>query len=329
MNRWIAIFCITFLVSVTPVFVINYLVDPLWLYSGNLISNVNFTWNERQAKVNRLNWYKGEINTLVLGTSRSTFLKEQLVDPEGAFNFSFSGAKLHEYLVYSNYLKNSGYDPSRIIIEVSRSQVSVGSFEFIDSAVNISRSNLITDQVSIDTLRFSINTLLSRSPLPRYYSPNFEVEVLEGLPVYKPNMSSQNSLRVNYNIDHSMGLLQKLKGEFPNAQFVVFIPPLDAYNQKRLYEADRVGFIEAIASLDSVFDLVIDFSLPSEVTLSPENTYDGSHYYPDVMDDVVWFLNSSNYSGREHQALEPVFFTDKAEYKRIVEERMNSVQFTQ
>ena len=43
--------------------------------------------------------------------------------------------------------------------------------------------------------------------------------------------------------------------------------------------------------MSSFFDAIYDFSIPSEVTGNPDNTYDVSHYFPFIQNEIAKSIN--------------------------------------
>jgi len=74
--------------------VINFLVDPLWYLRGNLVTGVNFAFNERIAKLNQLMPRMQDYDCLIVGSSRTTLLPERRFSGHHCFNLAFSGGRI-------------------------------------------------------------------------------------------------------------------------------------------------------------------------------------------------------------------------------------------
>src|ERR1700730_73349 len=74
----------------------NALVDPLWYFAGNVVTGVNYAFNERLAKVNRLLPRLEQYDCLILGSSTSALLPERQIAGQRCFNLGFSSGVVPE-----------------------------------------------------------------------------------------------------------------------------------------------------------------------------------------------------------------------------------------
>ena len=65
---------------VAACFVVNCLVDPLWYLKGNVLTGVNYPFNERLATVIRFLPRLKEYDCVIFGTSRGSLLPEEKID---------------------------------------------------------------------------------------------------------------------------------------------------------------------------------------------------------------------------------------------------------
>ncbi|BAZ31645.1 hypothetical protein NIES4074_41180 [Cylindrospermum sp. NIES-4074] len=54
--------------------------------------------------------------------------------------------------------------------------------------------------------------------------------------------------------------------------------------------------LQGVYETSKIFDTIYDFSYPSEITIRTDNTYDGSHYYPVVYDQIAKVLEGDKSS---------------------------------
>src|SRR5437762_1180123 len=101
-------------------FTVNCLVDPLWYLSGNVLTQINYPFNERLSKLNRLLPHLQDYDCVIFGTSRATLLPEDKAEGYRCFNLAFSDGQASEYLAYADYLIQRGYAPRLIIVDVRR-----------------------------------------------------------------------------------------------------------------------------------------------------------------------------------------------------------------
>lgn len=125
------------------------------------------------------------------------------------------------------------------------------------------------------------------SPDPRYYNnKNFESEVVENTPTFEPEFYDRQKPGI---CDASkVKVYEQLRQVFPNAEFIGYVPPVSAWNvANEIYSRGLIDcYLSSIHQLSKIYDVMYDFSVPSSVTTEAKNTYDGSHYYPEIQEKV-------------------------------------------
>src|SRR5438067_391128 len=126
-TRRLRVFLISLLATaggiVAACFGINCLVDPLWYLQGNGVRGINYPFNERLAKIIRLLPHLPDYDCLILGTSRATLLPEEQISAHRCFNLAFSDGQVSEYLLYADYLRQRGFAPALLIVDVRRTDL--------------------------------------------------------------------------------------------------------------------------------------------------------------------------------------------------------------
>ncbi len=307
------------------VFALNCLVDPLWYFQGNRLTDRNFAFNERLSKLNQLLRAPDQYDCLIFGSSRATLLPASAFEGFRCFNLSFSGGQVEDFLAFAEYLRHVGMRPRLII-------VGVDGFNFQSSgrdAPNIP-DFVLTKQppapflktyLSMDSLRMSLLTLRDKSPMPRYYDNRFEARIRADAPPFRPRKSleaegrrradAQERATRGYRSDNAR-LYEKLVSLFPESRAIGYVPPISAWHISKM-EMNGVleGYMAAIYRSAQAFPVFIDFSAPSYITARTDVTYDGSHYHPSVNRQIAAALQSGAPSG---WGLDPkrVLFTDYA-----------------
>ena len=262
---------------------INWFIDPLWYSHGNILTGKNFAFNERITKTNlflRTN-KEEDYDCIIFGSSRVTTLRSSEFTGNNCFNYALKGAEIPDFVSYANFLKEQNIDPKVIY-------VGVDGFNFVEkerkeqppvAIESMQTQSPLQAYLSADVLLFSTMTLLGISPDPAsYYDRNFEPVDVVNPPVYdakfyKPAASQKCDLT-------SVETFASLKEFFPNAQFIAYVPPRSAWSMVN----DTYGrglmdcYLSAFHQLSQHYDAMYDFSIPSEVTKDPSNTFDGSHY---------------------------------------------------
>src|SRR5260370_25933922 len=109
-------------VIVAPCFAVNCLVDPLWYLRGNVLTGVNYAFNERLAAIVRFLPRLADYDCVIFGTSRASLLPEEKIEGYRCYNLSVSDGNAAEYVLYAKYLRERGYKPRLIIVDVNRDE---------------------------------------------------------------------------------------------------------------------------------------------------------------------------------------------------------------
>lgn len=262
---------------------INWLIDPLWYSHGNILTGKNFAFNERITKTNLFfRTHEDEnYNCIILGSSRVTTLRASEFTNHNCFNYALKGAEIPDFVSYANFLQEEGVEPEIVYLGVD-------GLNFVEKerkeqpplAINsLQTKSPLQAYLSADVLLFSAMTLLGVSPDPgNYYDRDFEPVDFANPPVYEGKFYQPASLQ---KCDlTAVETFISLKEFFPDAKFVAYVPPRSAWSMIN----DTYGrglmdcYLSAFYQLSQSYDVMYDFSIPSEVTKNPRNTFDGSHF---------------------------------------------------
>jgi hypothetical protein len=290
MKSYLKTYITTLVAIILAVGLINFTVDPLWYGGGNRLTGINPPLNERVSKTNLFLQKQHEnYDCFLFGTSRLTLFNEPALKQNHCFNYAFSAGQVEEFINYARYIKSKGASPTKIYVGVEPS-----SFDAPDSPQPSSypevTNPLPTYQAyffSMGSLEMSLRALIEKYTSPRYYDRNFQGKVAEIAPQYKPFFSDDAEPR---SCDMSkVELYKQLRDVFPNASYVGFVPPVSGwYLYNTRYASGLVNCqLEAVYQVAGFFDAVYDFSVPSAETRRLDNTYDGSHYYPEVYSAIA------------------------------------------
>lgn len=280
---------------------INLLVDPLWYSHGNLITGKNFAFNERITKTNLFLRTKERVNydCIILGSSRVIALNPSNFQDRKCFNYALKGGQIEDFIDYAQLIEQEGLAPQRIYLGVD-------GLNFVAQQrkkrqpfdVNlVATKSPLHAYLSADVFLFSIMTLLGISPDPgNYYDRNFEAVDFENPPVYRPDFYKPLEKQ---ECDLSIvQLFVDLKKVFPNAEFIAYVPPRSAWSVIN----DTYGrglmdcYLTAFYQLSQSYDVMYDFSVPSEVTKNAALTFDGSHYSVPVNNEIANILQGKSNS---------------------------------
>jgi len=274
---------------------INCLVDPLWYLQGNRIGKINYPFNERLSKIIRFLPGIHDYDCIIFGTSRASLLPEEKIKNYRCFNLAFSDGQAREYLFYAQYLRDRGFAPKLLIVDIKRSEL-VGPElplevpDFVRSGDN--PPSLLANYLSLDALDFSIRSLQGDAPHHRYYDTDFRayLEVRSKRHYYDPaSPIKPEPPPFDVHPERADGYIQ-LRQKFPMARAIGYLPPESAW---RIAAFSLTGgldtYLAAVGRIAAAYDEFLDFSVPSPMTKSkdPKDTYDGSHYSRSVNERVL------------------------------------------
>ena len=274
----------TIVVIVAGCFAVNCLVDPLWYLRGNVLTGVNFAFNERLAAINRFLPRLGEYDCVIFGSSRASLLPDENIQGYRCYNLSFSDGTAPEYVLYAKYLRERGYAPRLIIVDVKRveflgPQQAVEVPDFIRTGAP--PTSIFVSYLSLDALDFSIRTLRGDSPHHRHYDADFhaQLEVRSKRHNYNPKGPIKPAAApFDVHAERAAAYVE-LRRQFPEARGIGYIPPESAWRIAAFSLTGQLDpYLAAIGQVAPAYDEFLDFSIPSALTESKEGTYDGSHY---------------------------------------------------
>ncbi|MFS0674957.1 hypothetical protein [Ornithinibacillus sp. 179-J 7C1 HS] len=290
------------LTSVLSVGTFNFLIDPLWTFGANHEYNdVQTVINERQQKTNSIYFREFEYDTLLLGSSRSTYINQYDFEGMNVYNYAVADMSFKEYNSFIEFAKEiKGGEFDRVIIGV----------DFFKSSKKQSSTNITIDSysnkttesfyryknlISLDTLEYSIeNFQMSREDKiveDRNYNrfnvadakqidPDIkEKQTLEKIQKFKDEFFGDN---YDYNPAFTESL-RELKENNPNTEFIVFTTPVYTGLYEAMVEEGQLDdYHHWIEDIVSVFGGVYHFMYPNSVTDNMDNYFDGHHFYPHV-----------------------------------------------
>lgn len=259
-------------------FLINFIMDPLWYFYGNMIEEKNYGFNERLTKTNQFLKTAKKYDCIIFGSSRTTLLNESLIENYQCFNFAFASGQIREFNAFAEYILEQGVHPRRVV-------VGVDDFNFIYSWRKINIPDYIKNKstppsfikvyLSLDGLGFSYRLLKGDSPFPRYYDNNFLGNIIPNAKNYSPTLKMKDHVRIRENPTRDYMQLRKL---FSEAEFIGYVPPISAWRIASKSEKELKNYLGSVYRISRFISPFYDFSIPSTITSTTDNTYDGSHY---------------------------------------------------
>lgn len=323
-KKWIWAWIIITSIGVTIIMSINYWVDPLWCFGhNNRLSHIRSMVDERQQKTNYLHHTDQQFNTIILGSSRPTYLAPSYFKTLKVFNYAANNMLPNEFKGYlKNYVDITGKAPENIIIGLDfwGSSMSNTKEHFKPDHYLSQRKQktyLPSNLTSIDALQYSLRNIkysISTPPVnDAYYDQHLtkleygQTEAFKEQRVRGQIKHYTEDAYGSYEWDNSyVSTLSKLKQQYPNTRFIVFTSPVSDTLLNILEEQDRIpdhnNWLNAVTN---VFDTVIHLMYRDPQLSDPSLFYDTQHFRPELAKKIAELLENDDQAKLEHTTLTP------------------------
>lgn len=294
--RWLLILCFPLMLMA----LFNWFIDPLWAFPhSHKYNDVQESFNERQQKANKLRYDHKDYDSLLLGSSRSTYINHHEFNGYQVFNFAVSNMLPIDYAAfvdYANSVNNGGF--STIFIGVDFFATSV-DMPFEDPLPYFRKAHDPIDRMksllSIDTTKLSIKNLRASMDNQHTFKRNYN---RDNIAIPGPSLFDNAESAIQYTVgrykksvygetysfatEYKQWLIN-MKISNPDTRFIVFTTPISAPLFHAMIEQGLYPDYERwIKTLTSVFGEVYNFMYVNSVTLDPDNYSDGHHFLPHV-----------------------------------------------
>lgn len=275
---------------------INFLVDPLWYYSGNRLFPENYTFNERFSKTNYYLRNPKKYDCILFGSSKVTLIDPKLIENYTCFNFAFSGGTVREFIDYVDYIKVMGSAPKLVIVGVDEDSFIDYPLPRIVPDFILKKEkppHVLASYTTYDALSYSIRTLMKQAMRPRYYDESFIGDFL-------PDAHSFNPAKAKYYVrrrdgeyyPQNLNYYEQLRKQLPDALFWGYVPPFSAYLYDKMEKTGALDkYLRLIYIAQKQYHQFYDFSVPGKFTAGTKNTYDGMHYDHATNIEVINAIN--------------------------------------
>ncbi len=317
-KRWLIVVATIILFLFGVVGGINYAVDPFWCFNhGAFIGKFQPMFDERQQKTNWLTFHDVDIDTVILGNSRVTYLDTRDV-PGKAFNYAASSMRPSEFSDYLAYAaKRSESEITTVILGVSFTGTNGSTnpgFELPNTYISRATSLgfRFRNLLNLHLLKYSFqcmkrekgsdfhncyvrqgNTLLSKQMMLPIPEKALQKSVADQIALYAVAAYGKN-----YRYASNIPFYEEMQKKFPDVRFVVFITPV-THNLLALLA--KQGLLEEyktwVADLVNHFGEVWNFMYPNPVTKNNNYFKDAHHYSPEVSDWIVQKMMEMPYRG--------------------------------
>lgn len=292
----------------------NFWIDPMWHFAhSHEFNDVQITINEREQKTAELLFQNEEYDTILLGSSRSTYISPKSFEDWNVYNFSASNLSIREYESMIQFADNISKQP------VERYIFGVDFFKSSEKEAS-SSSSLTEFEKKVEAPFYRAKTLLSLDLLD-YSIKNFEFSrdnnIVEGRFYNRENTAFAKKLTeheindrtakeiikfnelfygTNYEyFDRYKKIMQDVKNISPTTEKIVFTTPISTELFKALVETDLLDDYENwLRDLVDVFGGVWNFMYPNSITNDISNYYDGHHFNPEVGNLIALRLKDKN-----------------------------------
>jgi hypothetical protein len=296
-KKWLNIFLVLSFCSVGFVGLVNFVVDPLWIFDhSNRLNKLQSGFNERVSKTSYIKYHEDVLkdkDTLLLGASSSTYFDENKFPGYSVYNYSVSSFSPNEYEKFTNFaesVKKENFDNIMLGLDF-------GLYFFHDDVpLNINDFNdhrilfAVKKYLSLDMIRHSfvnIKRSLDNSTSHRAYTRNNIVRV-DKLTEYEVKKIVDNSLEKymkKSTVDPKyLSSLKSYKEKYSDRHFIVYTPPLAKPFLTKIYSDEKLknSYIQWIRGITEIFGEIYFFTLPNEFSENySTDSKDGIHYYPD------------------------------------------------
>jgi hypothetical protein len=278
----------------------NLLIDPLWYFRGNLVTGVNFAFNERLAKLNQLLPSLAQYDCIMFGSSTTALVPSAGIAGWRCFNLAFSGGVVSEFLVYARYLRARGFAPRLVI-------VGIDDFDFEGAPLKLNVPDFVKagdepppfwkSYLSVDALVLSYRALRYDFPNRRRYDRAWRCHILPRRTVYRAPTTLEPQAQPPELYAERGELYGELRRLFPEARARAFVAPNAAWTIAQFAADGHLDiYLDGLRRAAAAFDMFLDLSIPSEITASTTNTYDGVHFADEVNDHTAAALVSGDAS---------------------------------
>jgi len=306
---WVKRFLLIVIGAIFAVYSINLFIDPIWVFSHkHKYNSIQYGFDERLQKSVALNYHEdiSKIDTLLFGSSRTTFYNQNRFYNMKVYNYAFSSAKPYEFVEYLNFAKKLKKGEFKNII------LGLDFFGIMPYDVSYKKAAIFKDIDKNSQLKYALTHYLSFSAL-KYAYKNFknaytskweEGYTRDNIKLLNQDISKEkvisNAFRrskkyyskknvLNYNENYSK-IFEDLIVSNKNSKFIVYTTPLSSPFLYQIYsnEQYKKNYFRWIRDMVDVFGKVYFFTMPSELAYNFWNySRDGDHYYPFVCDKII------------------------------------------
>lgn len=294
----------------------NYWIDPLWHYDhAHAYNDLQVVTDEREQKTANQLYVPKTADTLLIGSSRSTYIHTTSFQDWDVYNFSVSNLSMREYQSMIMFAFKQNPELERVILGVdffkSSTQEATAPRSIANHEAKVQKPFYrIKNLMSFNVLEYSIgNYKLSvdnEITMERLYNREGNAFALK---LTNEEIFNQTVNKITKFEDTFYGdsyeyfpfykeVMTKVRDTYPEAEKVVYTTPISTELFKALVYTDLFDEYEVwLRDLVDVYGGVWNFMYPNEVTNTITNYFDGHHFYPEVGDRIAKTIESGSPTG--------------------------------
>lgn len=282
----------------------NALIDPWWFFThATALNRVQEDIDERAQKTNWLGARAGRFDTVLLGSSRTSYIDRRGFAPTAVFNYAVNAKMPREYLPYlRHFVAVNGKVPETVYMGVDFfTSRTTPVFDLRPPEFYLARAGDLRYELgsllSLETAWYSLRSLgaslgLGPARKPERYDRD---DVRTFGRAITDEMRRRNLLRTleqyrrlvygpSYAYDSSLPeVWSALRAAFPDTRFVVFTTPESAALFSLMVQLGHLPDYERwLTDLANAFGEVWDFTGLNSVTTDQANYLDAHHFEPRI-----------------------------------------------
>ena len=298
-KKWIKtnlIFLITVLGIIASV---DFFIDPFWCFEHqNSLNNWQKATNERQQKANKIYFSSKAYNTLLVGSSRTTFMEQTDFTDKNVFNFSASGMQPKEYLPYIDFVIHDTKHPIETII------IGADFFGYLtdmsyrldnaSSIVNATKSPYYRWKMLLcyDSINNSVRNVRNTFN-PEHQNMTYDRNNIHRL--FKKTDTKSNAYEMEKDIEgyakneyagtpdpHFFSTMSRIKKNYPNKNIIIYTTPISEPLFTKMIQMGHYQHYEQwLKDLVAIYGTVYHFMYIHPIAENyHENFIDSNHAYP-------------------------------------------------
>lgn len=284
-------FLLLVFVALNVVIIINYSMDPHWTFKhSNVLNNKQIDFDERQQKTNYLYFVNNNFDSLLLGSSRSTYIKEHHFDHK-LFNYAANSMYPYEYEYFINTFEHlTGNTAKQIILGVdffgsnkNKNKKPARQTNLETTLSPMYKYNLL---INYNIFKYSLQNIKQNLSIKKHFYDRERVKSTKKINNIPLEIKRTISYIQGFEYDsHLKDYLQNLPKHFPNSQFIVFTTPVTMSQLKAYREVGLMPFyFQWLRDLVEAFGSITDFMTLNSDSMDDNNFFDANHFTPAFAD---------------------------------------------